>query len=176
MHFVTSSMFLATTLAHLKPRSQELLLRSYVSICFVWFIHRGKPELDIEAFFNNTSSLKPLLDAPIVPDRPCLANVPVASAKSSNPWTSVVEETIVHPEGHVSKLQRTLAHFAQVYGNIDLGHFKGLELKGAEKIDGTLFVRAASLTAVRLHNMGKNPGVHAGMASWWDRRGYASKA
>lgn len=83
---------------------------------------------------------------------------------------------MVHPEGHVSKLQRTLWHFAQVYGSIEPGHFEGSELKDVEKVDGTLFVRAANLTAVRLHNVARNPGVRDGTVSWWDRRGYANKA
>jgi hypothetical protein len=167
-------MFLSSILSHLKPRSQELLLRSYLSICLIWFIARGKPHLNIEAFFNNTSSLKSLLDMPTV-SRPCLENIPRASAKSANPWTSILEESIVHPDDHLPKLQRTLSHYAQVYGNLEPGHFKGSELKGAEKIDGTFFTRTANLTAMRLNSGSGKQGIR-GVVSWWDRRGYFSAA
>lgn len=173
MHFVTSSMFLPSVLVHLKTRSQELLLRSYISICLAWLITRGKPELNIEAFFSHPSSLKSLLDVPTV-SRPSLPNVPPASAKSSNPWALVLEETIVHPDDHVPKLQRTLSHFAQAYGSLEPGHFKGAELKGADKIDGTLFTRAANLTAMRLNGGDAKQGFQ-GAVSWWDRRGFFPK-
>ncbi|KXN93156.1 hypothetical protein AN958_00080 [Leucoagaricus sp. SymC.cos] len=165
-------MFLSTFLLHLKPRSQELLLRSYVSICFAWLTTRGKYKLDIQAFFAKSDSLKSLVHTPTV-SRPSLPNIPAASAASSNPWTSILEETIVHPDDHISKIQRTLAHYAQVYGNIETGHFKGTELKGAEEIDGTLFVRAANLTTARLNETGKNQApVPGGAISWWDMEGF----
>ncbi|KXN91317.1 Oxidoreductase AflY [Leucoagaricus sp. SymC.cos] len=168
MHFVTSSMFLSSLLLHLKPRSQERLLRGYVSTCFAWLTTRGKPQLDIEAFFAKTDSLKSLIDASTV-SRPSLPDVPAASTRSSNPWTSILEATIVHPDDHISKIQRTLAHYAQVYGNVVAGHFGSTELKGAEKIDGTLFVRAANLTAARLNDATKEKTpVTGGGVSWWD--------
>jgi hypothetical protein len=173
MHFVTSSMFLPTLLVHLKPKSQELLLKSYISVCLSWFVSRGKPQLDIGAFFNNASSLKPLLDAPTI-TRPSHPKLSVASLKSPNSWSSILDETIVHPDDHIPKLQRTLSHYAQVYGCTEPGYFKGSELKGAEKIDGTLFVRAANLTAFRL-NQGAAKAAFAGIVSWWDRRGYFAK-
>ncbi|KAF5347788.1 hypothetical protein D9756_010256 [Leucocoprinus leucothites] len=171
MHFVTSSMFLPSLLVHLKPRSQELLLRSYVSMCLTWFIVRGKPQLNVEAFFAETSSLKSLLDAPTI-SRPRLPGVSAASAKSANPWTSVLEETIVHPDDHLPKLQRTLSHYAQVYGDREAGYFKDTELKGAEKIDGTLFTRSANLTALRLNSPAGKQQMPGGIVSWWDRRGF----
>lgn len=175
MHFVTSSMFLSSLLVHLKPKSQELLLRSYVSTCLAWFVTRGKPQLDIPAFFDYSDSLKPLLDTPII-SRPRLPNVSTASTKCANTWTSILEETIVHPDDHVPKIQRTFAHYAQVYGNLEAGHFKSSELKGAERIDGTLFVRAANLTAFRLNNPTSKMTAPGGAISWWDRRGFYSKA
>ncbi|KXN91318.1 Oxidoreductase AflY [Leucoagaricus sp. SymC.cos] len=175
MHFVTSSMFLSSFLVHLKPKSQALLLRSYVSMCLAWFISRGKPQLDIEAFFAQSDSLKSLIEAPPV-SRPSLPKIPAASARSSNPWTSVLEATMVHPDEHISKIQRTLMHYAQVYGNIEAGHFKGTELKGAEKIDGTLFVRAANLTAARLNDGVNKELLPGGAISWWDRRGFWPQA
>ncbi|KAJ3561719.1 hypothetical protein NP233_g10022 [Leucocoprinus birnbaumii] len=173
MHFVTSSMFLSSLLVNLKPRSQELLLRSYVSICLAWFIARGKPQLNIEAFFTEPSSLKALLDRPTI-SRPSLPKLPAESLKSSNPWVSILDETIVHPDDHIPKIQRTLAHYAQVYGNREPGYFKDVELKGAEKIDGTLFTRSATLTSMRLNQESGKQRFPGGIVSWWDRRGYSN--
>lgn len=167
-------MFLSSILIHLKPRSQELLLRTYVSICLTWYIARGKPQLDIGAFFAS-DSCKSLLDVPVTV-RPCLPGIPVQPTKPSNPWTSILEETIVHPDDHISKIQRTLLHFAQVYGGREAGYFEGAELKGAEKIDGTLFMRSANLTAMRLSNATGKERLPGDRVSWWDRRGFFTQA
>ena len=57
----------------------------------------------------------------------------------------------MHPDEHLCKVQRALMHYGEVYGGKTPGDFAGLkELGGAEKLDGTLFVRAAGLTAGRL--------------------------
>jgi len=165
MHFVTSSMFLSSILVHLEPKSRELLLRTYLGVCLVWYLARGKPHLDIEAFFQDSSTLKSLT-GPASLTGPS-HNIPAATAHSPNPWAQIVQQAIVHPDDHLPKLQRTLAHYAQVYGNREAGYFKDCELKGAEKIDGTLFVRAANLTAFRTNR--KREGEQA---SYWDRRGF----
>lgn len=171
MHFVTSSMFLSSILIHLEPKSQELLLRTYVSICLTWYIARGKPQLDIEAFFAH-DSCKSLNGEPVT-ERP---GIPVQPSKPSNPWTLILEETIVHPDDHIPKIQRTLLHFAQVYGGREAGYFENTELKGAEKVDGTLFLRAANLTAMRLSNAPGKQRRSGDKVRWWDRRGYFTQA
>ena len=38
-------------------------------------------------------------------------------------------------------------HDAALYGTYPAGYFSGTELEGAELLDGTLFIRAAGLTA-----------------------------
>lgn len=45
--------------------------------------------------------------------------------------------------------------------------FVQTELKGAEVLDGTLFVRAAALTAKRLENIDGGEYI-----SFWDRMGF----
>lgn len=170
MHFVTSSMFLSSILIHLEPKFQEFLLRTYVSICLTWYIARGKPQLDIGAFFAH-DSCKSLNDGPVVV-RPCLPGIPVQPTKPSNPWTLILEEIIVHPDDHISKIQRTLLHFAQVYGGREAGYFEGTELKGAEKIDGTLFMRSANLTAMKMSSATGKERLLGDRVDWWDRKGF----
>ncbi len=158
-------MFLSSIFVHLNPKSRELLLRTYLGVCFAWYLARGKPQFDITSFFQDPTTLKSLT-GPVQPTGPS-NKVPAATANSPNPWTQIIQQAIVHPDDHLPKLQRTLAHYAQIYGNREAGYFKDCELKGAEKIDGTLFVRAANLTAFRMNQPRKGePG------SYWDRHGF----
>ena len=69
-----------------------------------------------------------------------------------NPWLTLLQNTVMHRDDHLCKLQRSLAHFAALYGTAPAGYLKelGVELEGAEKVDGSLFVRAAGLSMDRL--------------------------
>jgi len=84
----------------------------------------------------------------------------------------ILEEIIVHPDDHISKIQRTLLHFAQVYGGREAGYFEGTELKGAEKIDGTLFMRSANLTAMKMSSATGKERLLGDRVDWWDRKGF----
>ncbi|KAJ3501586.1 hypothetical protein NLJ89_g9273 [Agrocybe chaxingu] len=132
MHLVTSSLLLAPTFAILKRSSQIRLLRAYFSISLTWYIARGRPALNIKAFFSNPTS--PYSQFAITP----------------NPWLQIIQSTLVHPDDHVGKLQRALAEYGALWGHVGKGYFKGTELKDAELIDGTLFIRTAGLNAGRV--------------------------
>jgi hypothetical protein len=180
MHLVTSSMFLAPLIAQLKPKSQELLLRTYISVCLGWFITRGKPTLNLSSFFSSPTSQKSLITTNPNTTNPIYTNspsnpLPDSSKNSPNPWTEIIHLTILHPDDHVPKLQRTLLQYGRLYGTRKAGHFKEdvVELKDADKIDGTLFVRAANLSAFRL-NRGPLPAMigRETFQSYWDRSGF----
>jgi hypothetical protein len=85
-----------------------------------------------------------------------------------NPWLSIIQNTLVHPDDHIPKMQRALAHYASLYGNRPAGFFAGTELAGADKLDGSLFLRVAGLTAKRLGRMrdGEEP------TPFWDMHGF----
>ncbi|EKM75588.1 hypothetical protein AGABI1DRAFT_116306 [Agaricus bisporus var. burnettii JB137-S8] len=175
MHFVTSSLFLPSIAAHLTPTSQELLLRSYLAAVSGWFIARGKPNLDIQAFFANDKTLKSLFPTAPTHDGPSYT-LPDASKASPNPWTEIIQLTILHPDEHVHKLQRTLLQYAQTYGTREAGYFKDVELKGADKLDGSLFIRAANLSALRLNQPPVVANISGGpFDMYWDRRGFFQK-
>jgi hypothetical protein len=76
---------------------------------------------------------------------------------------------LVHPDDHLCKIQRSLSEYASHFGNTPAGTFSGTELKDAELIDGTLFIRAAGLTAARLGwvREGEPP-----LKGSWDTRGF----
>ncbi|KAF7763737.1 hypothetical protein Agabi119p4_8274 [Agaricus bisporus var. burnettii] len=176
VHFVNSSLFLPSIAAHLKPTSQELLFRSYLTVVSGWFVARGKPDIDIKAFFADNKTVKSLITTtPTHSEGPSYA-LPDSSKASPNPWTEIIHSAILHPDEHVRKFQRTMMQFAQTYGTREAGYFKNVELKDADKLDGTLFVRAANLSALRL----KEPPTIIEICGkkydmYWDLRGFFQK-
>ncbi|KAI0701036.1 hypothetical protein BC835DRAFT_1442306 [Cytidiella melzeri] len=151
MHLVTSSMFVPSFLNTVSLHSSSVLLKTYFTLSLVLYIARGRPAIPISEFYTNTpdrfeppsSSLQPAKDT-LTPHR------------TPNPWLPTIQTTLVHPDEHLCKLQRTLWHFADVYGGAPKGRFSNAETDSAEceiglkDLDGTLFVRAAGLTADRL--------------------------
>lgn len=146
MHLLTSSMTLTSYMAVISsPTSKSLLLRAYFTRSVAYYIARGRPKLAIRSFFA----------APILTEFPGPAASPTASAfpdptspfaETPNLWLKIIQSALVHPDDHLSKVQRTLAHYGSLYGHIAAGEFKGTELKDCELVDGTLFVRTAALT------------------------------
>jgi len=146
MHLLTSSMTLTSYMAVISsPTSKSLLLRAYFTRSLAYYISRGRPELPVRSFFV----------APILTEFPGPAVNPTASAfpdptspfaETPNLWLKIIQSALVHPDDHLCKVQRTLAHYGSLYGHITAGEFKGTELKDCELVDGTLFVRTAALT------------------------------
>jgi len=168
MHFVTSLLFLSSTFSLLKRSSQELLLRGYFATCLVWYIARGRPELDIARFFGNAATLHPIPPGPKpIPHKDVSPSPTSPYAITPDPWMPIIQSVLTHPDEHLPKLQRALAEYSCRFGSTPAGYFNGTELKDAELIDGTLFVRVAGLTAGRLGWV--REGKPAGS---WDRRGF----
>jgi hypothetical protein len=171
MHLVTTSIFLPMLAAHLSAASQEAFLRAYFAVCLSLYVARGCPQLDIESFFAaditnfDTSSANSLGSSPKL-------DLPSSSPSLSvpNPWFPIIQQAILHPDDHLCKLQRTLAHYSILYGSKSAGLFSEVEteLPGANKIDGTLFIRAAALTATRLRRDRQGQKL----LSYWDREGF----
>ncbi|KAJ7575961.1 hypothetical protein C8J56DRAFT_974211 [Mycena floridula] len=141
MHLLTSSMTLTSYMAGLtSPHAKSLLLRAYFTRSLTYYIARGRPDLPVRSFFAD----------PILTDFPGPTPYPservYPEAIIPNIWLQIIQSAIVHPDDHLSKVQRTLAHYASLYGHVVAGEFEGTELDGSEDIDGTLFVRTAALT------------------------------
>ena len=174
MHFVTSSLLLSPIFSLLSRKSQELLLRGYFATCLVWYIGHGRPELDIARFFGNAATLHPIPPGPKpTPHKDVSPSSTSPFAIAPNPWLPIIQSTLTHRDDHLPKLQRALAEYSSRFGSTPAGYFAGTELKDAELIDGTLFVRVAGLTAGRLGWVREGepplPGV-------WDRRGFSKVA
>ena len=166
MHLVTSSLFLAPTVAYLSPRSATILLKSYFAVSVAWYLAQGRPTLPIREFYAAVT------DKPAPPIQPSVApakDTLTPADAAPNPWLPITQTTLVHPAEHLCKVQRTLMHNAALYGTRAAGDpdFAGTELEGAEVLDGTLFVRVAGLTADRMGWM--KEGQEAGN---WDRVGF----
>ncbi|KAH9940616.1 hypothetical protein B0H21DRAFT_574991 [Amylocystis lapponica] len=151
VHLVTSVLFLHSLVAHLSPTSTAVLLRTYFTNSLALYLSRGRPALPIREFYDAAPDTLRVPGAH--PDPATGALVPADT--SPNDWLPLLQTTLMHPDDHLCKLQRALAHFSALYGTRGRGHFKHLEegahpLEGAERLDGTLFVRVAGLTADRL--------------------------
>ncbi|THG97402.1 hypothetical protein EW026_g4588 [Hermanssonia centrifuga] len=147
MHLVTSGLLVPSLLETLSPNTAVLLLRTYFTVALVLYVARGRPALPILDFYKSTTSMP---TAPGMDPSPAPKTLPPATAP--NPWLHILQTTLVHPDEHLCKAQRALAHSAELYGGAPAGRFAhaSKDLEGAELLDGTLFVRAASLTADRL--------------------------
>lgn len=141
MHLVTSSLFLPSFIPHLSSQAQGLLLESYFTTVLAVWVSRGRQALDIGAFYSKTTSN---------PEQPCLTvtRPKWALSNSTNPWFGIMQNSIYHPDDHLCKIQRAFAYNAHRFGTTPKGSFKS-KLRDAELLDGTLFIRAAGLTATR---------------------------
>ncbi|KAF5372176.1 hypothetical protein D9758_005081 [Tetrapyrgos nigripes] len=174
MHFVTS-LFLPAILPILPAASQEMLLRGYFAVIISWWIVNGRPNLAISKFFSADTAHPTITSTNTVQAHAHALPSPSSPlAYNPNPWTSIVSQSLVHPDDHLIKLIRALAHYATLYGSCapvekDFLH-TGLE--GAEKIDGTLFIRAAGLTMDRI--LGQMPSREnlKEYVMYWDREGF----
>ncbi|EEB87530.1 hypothetical protein MPER_15090, partial [Moniliophthora perniciosa FA553] len=140
-----------------------VLLRSYLAISLAWWIAIGRPPLHIGEFFA-ADTAHPAPSG----TQPTLHKHALSSPNGiSNPWLPIIQDAIMHPDDHVPKCLRALFHYGTLYGARPRGFFASTELDGAERLDGTLFVRAAGLTMQRLSRpMDKVPKLQI----YWDRR------
>ncbi|GLB42754.1 putative protein of unknown function (DUF4243) [Lyophyllum shimeji] len=171
MHLVTSSIFLASYAAYLTPSSQAQLLRGYLLGSLTWWVSRGRPNLDIKGFYEATSPHPTSVGPPPSPSKGALLPSDPDKAATPNAWLPIVENAVVHPDDHVPKIQRALSHYSALYGSREAGQpdFNATELPGADKLDGSLFIRVAGLTASRMGRVreGEEPGPKG-----WDRSGF----
>jgi len=153
------------------PLSSRLtLLKAYLATSAGWYISRGNAALPIKDFYSATSDR--LTAPPAAPVPPSASRKPLTAP--GGPWERIVVNTVAHPDEHLSKAVRSLATFATRWGGRPTGYYAGggdNGLEGREELDGTLFVRIASLTLDRLgwaHESGKG-------LSHWDHDGFPEK-
>jgi hypothetical protein len=177
MHLVTSAIFIPSLLNTLSPRSAAIILKTYFTIALVLYIARGRPALPVAEFYANTSARPqpPSVSSNWHPAKDTLT----PNRTTPNPWLAIIQTTLVHPDEHLCKLQRALWHFADVYGGARQGSFAEMDVQssgnasgiGLKELDGTLFIRAAGLTANRLGWMREGQEKRG-----WDNGGFFGDA
>lgn len=143
LHLVTSSLFVSSIHDLLTPRSQKLFLRGFLATSLTYYVGHGRISWDIAEFFAEPLSSYPM---PPQPDPSPASSTLDRSHINQNPWFAILQSALSHPDEHLIKIQRSLAHYAARWGQCPKGHLKETELKGAENIDGSLFLRLAILT------------------------------
>ncbi|KAJ7446125.1 hypothetical protein FB451DRAFT_1376001 [Mycena latifolia] len=137
MHFLTGALLLRAVIdAVQKPLYKAQLLQTYARAFAQAIVLRGRPRID------------PTL-AMGYPARPLLPG-DAAAGGGGSPWLPLLNNAALHPEAHVIKSMRTLFYCAQQYGRTPAGSVVGAvdaagneTHSGAEKLDGTLFIRVA---------------------------------
>ncbi|EJD52981.1 hypothetical protein AURDEDRAFT_110799 [Auricularia subglabra TFB-10046 SS5] len=163
MHLVTSSLFLSSILPLLSHSSQSRVLRAHFSIALGWWVSRGRPAVDVRGFYAAVSATPAV---PVPDPKPDGATLDRGTLVQ-NPWFNLLQSTLPHPDEHLLKLERTLAHYAALYGDRPKGHWAGTELEGAEELDGSVFVRVAGASLKRLGRVREGEPSHS-----WDRDGF----
>ncbi len=175
MHLVTSALFIPSFLNTLSPHSASVLLKTYFTVSLVLYVARGRPSLPVSAFYASTTA-RPQPPSSSLPDSHPAKDTLTPHRAAPNSWLPTIQTTLVHPDEHLCKLQRSLWHFADVYGGSAKGRFANADIKssaggssviGLEDLDGTLFIRAAGLTADRLGWMKEGQEKRG-----WDRLGF----
>ena len=176
MHLLTSSLFLPSLLANIsKFSSRRAFLLTYFTASLACYIGRGRPALDLRAFYNNTEHL--LHQVPGLDSSPAPGTFPSPSSDSSqtsNVWLPLIQSALASPNTHLCKLHRALVHYSCLYGKHRKGWANAQSIgEGAEdkvglgELDGTLFLRVAMLTQNRLGwKRGGDPEQH------WDFHGF----
>ncbi len=191
-HLVTSSIFLPGFIlddeaSPFKPgalpfATRLLLLQTYLSAAAAWRIVGGShTTLPIADFYAATNAQ---LFAPARTNAGLGVGARAGAGALRSPgsaWTRIIPSALQGPDEHTPKIARALADFARRWGTRPPGYFspreksdaglgqrqrqgRWLPLEGIERLDGTLFVRAAGLTLDRLGWV--NEGEEAGC---WDR-------
>ncbi|KAL4062790.1 hypothetical protein V8B97DRAFT_2012212 [Scleroderma yunnanense] len=166
-HIVTSALFLPSLCAHVTHRSQTLLLRAHFLTSITWWVVRGRPGFPLKDF--TSTPLPPIQNSPSSKYPTTLpGNQPTVSADAlpsvdspyalvPNPWYPILENALVHPNEHLCKVQRALAHFGTLYSHREAGFvMESLRKDGVDVdpnyayLDGSVFLRVAWLTSAAL--------------------------
>jgi hypothetical protein len=73
------------------------------------------------------------------------------TTKSTNQFLDIIQSAIAHEESHVSEFQRTMKHWARLYGlkGPRDSRLSSTEFRDADRLDGSLFLNVAELTKER---------------------------
>ncbi|KAF8126231.1 hypothetical protein K438DRAFT_1890805 [Mycena galopus ATCC 62051] len=169
MHILTSALCIPSLLSILPdPVHKAQLLQGYARSSALFILLRGRPRIDIPLLMSYTEFPRPPAHTP--PGGSEALGAP-ANTGETNPWLAIVQNALHHKDAHVLKVVRTLYYCAVNYGTKPAGSAigvhdeKGKETHvGAEKMDGTIFVRAAGVVSDTMGWI-----AYGGKDGEWDR-------
>ncbi|KAG8978359.1 hypothetical protein FRC05_010604 [Tulasnella sp. 425] len=104
--------------------SQSALLRAQVSVILGWWVSRGRPAIPISDYYSREFDPS-LLIPKVLQVHPDKSAVGIGKDKTtnlpSNMWLAIIESSLNHPQEHLLKTQRALAHFDRL-----AKHLKGI--------------------------------------------------
>ncbi|KAF8059246.1 hypothetical protein FPV67DRAFT_462373 [Lyophyllum atratum] len=166
MHLFPSPNLLPSYAACITPPSLEQLLRGYLLVSLGWWVSRGRPNLDIEAFyFHEATSLHPTHSIPLhrqanelfVP-RQIPPKLPRRTSGGFRPRRRAWYCTL-HPDDDVSTTQRTLSGYGSLPGSREAGRAdlggQGFQARRSGKLDGSLFIPIVVWTATGMGRVTK---------------------
>ncbi|WVQ77260.1 hypothetical protein IAR50_006943 [Cryptococcus sp. DSM 104548] len=172
LHALTSSIFIPAYLPLLTPPQTRAFLKTYLLSLFQIAISRGRPALNPELIMSYELYPSRLMsdsaDRGREEEKGMQIKTLLGSEKEGkNAWLDIVESSLLYPDSHVVKAIRSLLFYSTLFGSLPAGSFsppdssdRGGGLPGLEKVDGTIFQRAASVT------MGT---IKEGEEAEWDR-------
>nr|GAT48366.1 predicted protein [Mycena chlorophos] len=145
MHLVTSSICLPSIMRVLTTvEAKNTVLQGYARVAAMWLILRGRPRIDAELIMRFPEVPTPPGPTSLGADSLGFKSKDIAVA---NPWLAVIQNGLHHRDAHVVKTVRSLYYGANILPTLSSGKF-GLEhIKGGDKLDGSLWIRAAGVVS-----------------------------
>lgn len=172
MHLLNATLFLPSVLKSIPTQeSRVTLMNVFLRTILLYVTMRGRPRVDPELMMSYTSNPAP----------PYTDSISGTSAMGDlndrirmNPWGQILRSVIHAPDPHTVKVIRTLYYASQHYGHTGIGEIVGIAttngkkaLKGIERVDGTVFIRAAGVVMNTLGWVS-----HGQTAGAWDYSGH----
>ncbi|KZO98841.1 hypothetical protein CALVIDRAFT_511677 [Calocera viscosa TUFC12733] len=177
MHTLTSSLFLAPTLAVLRNPAYKLTyLQGWLRGTIMYVILRGRPRVDPELLMSYDAYPQPPVSHTSQASKDALGQPEKAEAR--NPWAQLLSSVLYVADSHTIKTMRSLVVGEHRYSTTPPGGVIGAfepdgkteTHVGASKLDGTAFVRAAGVLMDTLGwvEYGQKEGEWDRSALGWD--------
>ncbi|KAH6905043.1 hypothetical protein BKA70DRAFT_1565421 [Coprinopsis sp. MPI-PUGE-AT-0042] len=134
MHLVTSSIFLPSQSALISPVARARLLHTFLVTTLALYAFFRCPTIDYVSFYAHKDACQ-------------------KESTEANPWLHLIDDAINHYDEHLTKAQRALATWSAHFGSLNALTFAAANspgIKGLELLDGSVFLRVAQLTAMRV--------------------------
>ncbi|KAF7311794.1 hypothetical protein MIND_00189900 [Mycena indigotica] len=144
MHALTSALCLPPILRAIPSvEGRNIVLQGYARACAMYVILRGRPRVDGALIMSYPEDPAPVGWGATGPG-PSLGGGVIA-----NPWLPAIHSALHHRDAHVIKVVRTLYYAAGRMPELD-ARLGAAGVVGGERLDGSVWVRAAGLVSKRL--------------------------